>query len=183
MSSDLRYSRLTIAIHWFMFLLIAAVYAAIESREFFERGSDIRNFVKTLHYMLGLSVLALVIVRIVARFFSPAPPLLPPQPAWQRWAAGSVHYALYALMIAMPIGGWLLLSAEGDAIPFFGLELPALIAPNEGLAEQIEELHETCGVIGYWLIGLHTLAALGHHYLLRDNGLTRMLPRFFKQRS
>ena len=78
-------------------------------------------------------------------------------------------------MIGMPIGGWLILSAEGDPVPFFGLELPALVSPDKALAEQIEEIHETVGTIGYWLIGLHALAALYHHYVKRDNTLRRML--------
>jgi len=80
------------------------------------------------------------------------------------------------LMIGMPIGGWLMLSAKGETIPFYGLTLPALLSPNEELAELIEEIHETVGVTGYYLIGLHTLAALVHHYLIRDNTLQRMLP-------
>ena len=79
-------------------------------------------------------------------------------------------------MIGMPIGGWLMLSAKGEAIPFYGLTLPALVSPNEELAELIEEIHETVGVAGYYLIGLHALAALLHHYLIRDNTLQRMLP-------
>jgi superoxide oxidase len=54
--------------------------------------------------------------------------------------------------------------------------LPALIGENKDLAEQLEELHEVVGTTGYFLIGLHTVAALYHHYIVRDNTLTRMLP-------
>jgi cytochrome b561 len=79
-------------------------------------------------------------------------------------------------MIALPLIGWIMLSADGKPIPFFGLTLPPLIGPNEGLAEQLEELHETIGTLGYWLIGLHAMAALFHHYVLRDATLSRMLP-------
>jgi cytochrome b561 len=73
--------------------------------------------------------------------------------------------------------GWLVLSAAGKPIPFFGLELPALIAPNEELAKELKELHETVGTLGYWLIGLHAVAALFHHYVLKDNTLLSMLPK------
>lgn len=171
-----RYSRLSISLHWLMLLLIAATYACIELHEFFPRGSDPREAMKSWHFMLGLSVLLLVIVRIVARFLAPAPPIVPAPAAWQAWLAKLVHLALYALMLGMPIAGWIILSAEGKPVPFFGLELPALVAKNHGLAESFEKIHETVGQIGYFLIGAHALAALVHHYVFRDNTLKRMLP-------
>jgi cytochrome b561 len=170
-----RYGKLTIALHWFMFALLAAVYACIELRELFPRGSDPRNLLKTWHFMLGLSVFALVWVRLAARLAGGTPPITPPPPALLALAGKVVHVALYALMIAMPIGGWLILSAEGEPVPFWGLTLPPLVGPNEELAELIEEIHETAGTVGYWLIGLHAAAALFHHYVLRDNTLRRML--------
>jgi cytochrome b561 len=170
-----RYGKLTIALHWFMLALLAAVYACIELRELFPRGSDPRNLLKTWHFMLGLSVFALVWVRLAARFAGGTPPITPAPAALQALAGKVVHVALYALMIAMPIGGWLILSAEGEPVPFWGLTLPPLVAPNEGLAELIEEIHETAGTVGYWLIGLHAAAALFHHYVLRDDTLRRML--------
>ena len=172
-----RYSTLTIALHWFMLALLAAVYACIELREFWPKGSDPRELLKTWHFMLGLSVLLLVWVRLAARLGGGTPPIEPAPPAWQNLLAKGVHIALYALMIGMPIGGWLILSGEGKPIPFFGFELPALVGPNEELAEQIEEIHETGGVVGYWLIGLHAAAALFHHYIKRDNTLLRMTGR------
>jgi len=79
-------------------------------------------------------------------------------------------------MIGMPLAGWLLLSAEGDPIPFFGLQLPELISQNKNVAELIKEAHEAGGTVGYFLIGLHAAAALFHHYIVRDNTLARMLP-------
>lgn len=167
-------SRFSIALHWLMLLLLAAVYACIELREFWPRGSDIREGHKTWHFMLGLSVFVLVWIRLAARWRTP---LLSISPGWTRWPAAVGHVALYALMIAMPLLGWLTLSAEGDPIPFFGLALPPLVGPNEGLAEQVEELHTTLGVAGYWLIGLHAAAALFHHYVLGDPTLRRMLGR------
>ena len=170
-----RYGKLTIALHWFMLALLAAVYACIELRELFPRGSDPRNLLKTWHFMLGLSVFALVWVRLAARLAGGTPPISPPPAALQALAGKVVHVALYALMIAMPIGGWLILSAEGEPVPFWGLTLPPLVGPSEELAELIEEIHETAGTVGYWLIGLHAAAALFHHYVLRDDTLRRML--------
>lgn len=75
----------------------------------------------------------------------------------------------------MPLLGWLTLSAKGKPIPFFGLQLPALIGADKTLAESLEEIHEFIGTLGYYLIGLHTVAALAHHYFMRDDTLLRML--------
>ena len=67
-------------------------------------------------------------------------------------------------------------SAGGKAIPFFGLELPALIGESKSLAKQIKEVHEAVATLGYVLVGLHAAAALAHHYVIKDNTLRRMLP-------
>lgn len=171
-----RYGSLSIGIHWLMLLLLAAVYACIELREFFPKGSDPREALKTWHFMLGLSVFVLVWLRLVLHAIGPTPRIEPEAPKWQALAAKLMHLALYALMIGLPLAGWLLLSAAGKPIPFFGLQLPALIAENKGLAETIKEVHEIGGTIGYIIIGLHAFAALFHHYWVGDNTLRRMLP-------
>ena len=87
-----------------------------------------------------------------------------------------LHIALYVLMISMPVVGWLVLSAKGNPIPFFGLELPPLVGKDKELAKAILEVHEIGANAGYFLVGLHAAAALYHHYFLRDNTLTRILP-------
>ncbi|CAN5818974.1 cytochrome b [soil metagenome] len=175
-NSASRYGSLSVGLHWVMLLLIAAVYACIELRGNFPKGSDIREGLKTWHFMLGLAVLTLVIVRLAAHFSGPAPRIEPVAPTWQRRLATLMHVALYVLMIGMPLLGWLTLSAEGKSIPFFGLQLPPLVAESEALADWVQEIHETGGTIGYFLIGLHAAAALFHHYIVRDNTLRRMLP-------
>jgi cytochrome b561 len=89
-----------------------------------------------------------------------------------------VELALYALMIVLPVLGWVTLSAEGETIPFFGVHLPPLVSENKALAERAQEIHETIATVGNFLIGLHAAAALFHHYVQRDNTLRRMtLPR------
>jgi cytochrome b561 len=88
-----------------------------------------------------------------------------------------MHMTLYVWMVAMPILGWLILSGEAKPIPFFGLELPPLIVPDDLLGERLEDLHGTIGTIGYYLVGLHAAAALYHHYFMHDDTLRRMLPR------
>ena len=171
-----KYSTLSIAMHWLMALLIIGVYACIEIREFYPKGSDPREALKMWHFMLGLSVFFLVAVRIVARVLSPAPPISPPLTAVQQKISAAMHLGLYALMICLPLAGWVMLSAAGKPIPFFGLELPALVGANEELAKSIKEVHAAVGQAGYALIGLHAVASLVHHYKMKDNTLTRMLP-------
>lgn len=173
---DQRYHSLSISLHWLTFLLLIAVYALIELRGIYPKGSDAREAMKAWHFMSGLIVFALVFLRLALRFAFKPPPVVPPLPAWQNLLAAGMHLALYAFLIVMSVLGWLTLSAQDKPVPFFGLELPALVTPNKDLGEQFEEIHETIGTIGYYLIGLHVLAALFHHYFMKDNTLRRMMP-------
>lgn len=176
MNTRARYDLLSIAVHWLTLLLLIAVYALIELRDLYPKGSDPREAMKSWHSMLGLIVFTLVFVRMASRLVFRVPPITPAPPSWQHLLAAAMHLALYAFLIAMPLLGWLMLSAKGNAIPFFGLELPALVAPDKALGHDFQEIHETIGNIGYYLIGLHAVAALYHHYFMRDNTLLRMLP-------
>jgi cytochrome b561 len=172
-----RYGSLMISLHWLTVLLLIGVYACIELRELYPRGSDPRELLKTWHFMLGLSVFSVTVLRLCVRGFNRSPAISPLLPPWQDKLSRLMHLLLYLLILGLPIGGWLLLSAAGKPIPFFGLELPPLIAADKELAKQIKYLHETGGLIGYYLIGFHALAALFHHYLRKDDTLLRMLPR------
>jgi cytochrome b561 len=172
-----RYHPLSIAMHWLTLLLLIGVYACIELHELAARGSALRAGLKTWHFMLGLSVFTLVFVRLAIRFVTPSPRRDQRLPSWQYHLAGVLHGLLYAFLVLMPVLGWLTLSAGGKVIPFFGLEWPALIAPDKALVRPLEDLHETIGTIGYYLVGMHAAAALFHHYFVRDDTLRRMLPR------
>lgn len=170
------YSKPLVFLHWFTLILLIAVFGFIEARELFDKGTEMRELMKTLHYMLGLTVLLTVVLRLFFRLRSRVP-AIEPAPHWfQRRAAQLVHLLLYALMIAMPVAGWFMLSAAGKPIPFYGLELPALMAENKELADTIKETHKTVGKFAYFLIAAHVLAGLYHHYVRRDNALLRMLP-------
>lgn len=172
-----RYGSLSIAMHWLMLLLLVAVYATINLHDLAPKGSELRAAFKTWHFMLGLSVLMLVGARLGIRFLSGPPPRIEPDIGRrQLQAAHFMHAALYVFMIGMPLLGWLALSAGGKPIPFFGLELPALMGMNKGLADTFKDVHEAIGTFGYYLIGLHAAAALVHHYVMRDDTLVRMLP-------
>ena len=169
-----RYKPLTISLHWLTLLLIIAVYCTMEFRGQFERGSEARDLIKAIHYVLGVAILLVTFVRIAVRVGQPYPAILPQPPAWQHKMAAFVHGLIYLFLFTMPILGWLLLSAEGKHITIYSLQLPALMGPDEQWAGLLEEWHETLAVAGYWLLGAHALAALYHHYVVRDNTLRRM---------
>src|SRR5574340_8052 len=86
-----RYGALSIGLHWLMLLLLAAVYAAIELREIFPKGSDPREALKALHFMLGLSVFALVWLRLAIRLSGPTPRIEPEPAAWEKLSSTVMH--------------------------------------------------------------------------------------------
>ncbi|MBV7597702.1 cytochrome b [Aeromonas sp. sia0103] len=175
-NTERRYGSLSIGLHWLTLLLMIAVYSLMEFRDIFPKGSVGRDAMKEWHFMLGLLILALVVVRLLVRFSSPSPRIEPALSPLMLRLAQLAHLALYGFLLLTPLLGWLLLSAGGKPIPFFGAELPALMAPDDGLKGTIKELHETLANIGYALIALHAAAALYHHHVLKDNTLTNMLP-------
>ncbi|WP_433769939.1 cytochrome b [Pseudomonas putida] len=176
-NSESRYSTVSITLHWLMLVLLALVYACIELRGMFPKGSGGRTLIVESHFMLGLTVFVLVWLRLFARTFGPAPQIFPASPQWQTTLAKLMHWALYLFMIATPILGWLTTSAKGNQVMFYGVDLPMLMAEDKAFAKQLQEWHELAGTIGYWLIGLHAVAALYHHYVVGDNTLLRMMPK------
>ena len=173
-----RYGRFSIGMHWLMVLLIVLVYATIELKGNFPKDSDPRNLLKQLHFMLGLTVLFLAVLRLVVRVcFMRIPPITPKPSALVLGSAHLVHFLLYGLMIGLPILGWIILSAAGKPIPFWGVDLPSLVAANKELAGNVKFWHETLANWGYALIGLHAVAALYHHYWVKDDTLLRMMPK------
>jgi superoxide oxidase len=171
-----RYGSLSIALHWFMLVLMVGIYASMELREVFPKGSDARAAMKQFHYILGLGAWALVWVRLLVRWGTGVPAITPTPSPWQAAAATWGHRILYIFMLAMPLMGWLTLSAQGHAVVLGGLSLPTLIEASKPLAEQLKDVHEFGATLGYLLIGGHAAAALFHHHVLRDNTLVRMLP-------
>ncbi|MGH8084064.1 MAG: cytochrome b [Lysobacter sp.] len=132
-----------------------------------------------LHKSTGLSLLALVLVRIGWRLYAGAPDPLPGTPTWQARAASVTHWLLYALILAMPLSGWLYDSASGlRPLRWYGLvEVPKLSAPDEGLRELGHTAHEWLFWVLVVLVIGHVAAAFYHHIFQRDATLLRMLPR------
>ncbi len=169
------YGSLAIAFHWLMLVLIAAVYCAMEFKSVFPKGSASRASLANWHYLLGLTVFVLVWLRLLVRVQGDEPEIVPALPGWQALSSRILHWALYGLMIALPLLGWLTLSARGTPALFFGVEIPALIGKSADLAKSFKEIHETLASAGYFLIAFHSAAALYHHFVRHDNTLTRMI--------
>ena len=163
--------------HWLMVLVFIGVFVAVNLIDVFPKGSDSRQLAKNMHFSLGFLVFGLFWLRVAFRLLGNTPAIVPVPPAWQEKLAKLGHLALYAIMVLMPLVGWAALSAFGKPIPFFGTELPALMAENKQLGRSIREAHELGGNLAYFLIGGHALAALYHHYFMKDNTLRRMTLR------
>lgn len=176
-SGSARYSPGLRRLHWWMAVLVALVYLFVEQRGIFDRGTAGRAAMLQTHFWLGLSVLVLVVWRLLLRRRAGVPAITPVLPAWQAWPAKVLHVALYAFLVTMPVLGLLTAWADGKVLllPFTDIVVPALLAPDEALAEQLEDLHGSIGEAFYWVIGLHVLAALYHHFVRRDDTLRRML--------
>ncbi len=127
------------------------------------------------HKSIGITILALVILRLLWRAFNRPPPHPEHLKRWERLAAGVTHWGLYGLILAMPLSGWAYTAAAGYGPEFFGLvDIPALFPSNEGLEDVMHEVHETLAKVLIGLAALHILAALRHHFIVKDNVLKRM---------
>ncbi|HEY6943307.1 cytochrome b [Dokdonella sp.] len=176
-----RYSSASIALHWAMVVLVVGAYASAELREAFAHGSAQRAWLMSAHAFAGLAVFVLVFARLALRA-GPRPAIVPAPSRLQSILAAAMHVLLYAFMVAMPLIGWLLVSAEGTDVGFGAFRLLPLVAPDHALADFAEDLHEGIANVGYALVGGHAGAALVHHYLRHDDTLRRMLPWRTKQR-
>jgi cytochrome b561 len=165
-------------LHWLIVLLVLVL--AIVGLTMGELPKTPKYFwVYTLHKSVGITVLALVLVRIGWRLHAGAPRPVAGTPAWQARLASLTHALLYALLLAMPLSGWLYDSASGlRPFRWFGLvEMPKLSAPNESLRALSNDAHELLFWVLVALVALHAAAALYHHLFQHDATLTRMLPR------
>jgi len=130
-----------------------------------------------LHKSIGITVLTLTTLRLIWRLTHPAPPPLAPPGAAEIVLAKAVHVLLYAVLLAMPLAGWIMSSAANFSVSVFGLfTLPNLVGPDKALEEAAKATHFwlACTLGGLFL--LHLAGALRHHVLLRDDTLRRMLP-------
>src|SRR3546814_4699221 len=130
-----------------------------------------------MHKWTGITGLARVRVRIAWRLDAGTPKPVAGTPTWQLRIASITHFLLYALLLAMPLSGWLYDSASGlRPFHWYGLvDMPKLSVPNEGLAELSNDAHELLFWVLVALVVMHEAAAFYHHMLLNDGTLIRIL--------
>lgn len=129
------------------------------------------------HKELGVLVLGLAIIRLIWRFINVVPLLPSYLPAWQKLAARFVHIVFYFFMFLLPLTGWILSSAAGLPVSFFGLFLlPDLVYPNENVRLLFIEIHKWLAYALIAVLTLHIAAALKHHFIHKDDILRRMFP-------
>ena len=174
-----RYPIPLIALHWLTALAVITAYATGGNPAEAENALDF--LIGQTHVLSGMTVFALVALRLPLRWLLGAPPAEPAS-RWQQRAARVTHLALYGLMLLVPLAGWAALADETTAFTLFGgISLP-LPDAHLGWVELLGEAHETLANVFIWLAGLHAVAALVHHTLLRDATLVRMAPLAFLKR-
>lgn len=164
------------ALHWLVAALIVGQFVLAEWAEGLPLGIE-KLQVLANHKSFGITILALAVLRLVWRLVARPPALPSSVPRWQQRASAATHWALYGLIFALPLSGWAFSSAANFPVSWFNLfELPNLVAPDEQLAEQIEDVHELLGKVLFVLALVHVAAALKHQFMDRDGVLLRMLP-------
>jgi cytochrome b561 len=176
-ASRTRYDTVAVSLHWFIAaLLIFMLFFGEELMEAEEGGS---TFAPSLHASIGSAILILSVFRLVWRLINPPPAFPPSMAPWERMASTATHLLFYALLIGIPLTGWLatpkFLSEEGvtAGLTLFGA-FPLPGAPSFALP--MKGIHEIGSNLGIVLLALHVLAALKHHFINRDDVLRRMLP-------
>ena len=176
MTKTPRYTRTAIFLHWVVGLgMIGTLGVGLYMVDMpFSPG---KLQIYSWHKWAGVSLLVLSIVRLAWRLSHPAPELPDTMGPLSRLAAHAGHWVLYILMLAIPLSGWLMSSAQGFPVVWFGvLPLPDLVSKNAELGEFLKNAHV---YLNYTLIVVligHIGAALQHHFIKKDTIMTRMLP-------
>ena len=176
-NTDERWGSVSQLLHWTIVLLILG-QGTVGLLMTGMRNSPDKIQIYALHKSFGLTILALVVLRLLWRWYAGAPRPVMGTPQWQERIAAMTHWALYALLFAIPVSGWVLNSAAGFPLQWFGLfNLPAITGKDHDLHELAEDLHELL----FWILAslalVHAAAAFYHHLFQHDATLARMLPR------
>ena len=171
-----RYSGVAIGLHWLIGLMILVSFTVgLTMVELSLSPFKLRLY--SWHKWAGVTIFMLVLIRCLWRITHAAPTLPADMPRWQRIAADASHLALYALMIAIPLSGWLMSSAKGFQTVYFGvLPIPDLLQKNKELGETLALVHQSLNFTMIGIVILHAAAALKHHFIDQDDILRRMLP-------
>ncbi len=179
------YSSLAIFLHWLIALMLIGNFTGGLLMEGLFASPDptqrqLGFTVAQLHKSMGLTILALSLLRLAARFTQGVPPLPGHMTSFERLLARVTHVGLYAVMILVPLSGWVMVSASPLGLPtmWFGLfEWPHLpFATSRETSGAASEAHEIMAFLGVALFLLHVGGALKHHFFDKDDVLARMLP-------
>ncbi|KUM03381.1 cytochrome b [Chromobacterium subtsugae] len=174
-NSSQSYGRVARALHWLCALAVIAALVFIELKGNFPKGDPVRGGLSYAHIQAGLIVLLLVVPRLAWRLGNPPPGITPRPSPLMKLLAHAGHWALYALMLALPILGIAFIQARGGEVALFGLALPAMLAPDPAFGRQLKDAHELLGNVLLWLSILHAAAAVWHHRFVKDDTLTRLI--------
>jgi len=170
-----RYGGLAQAFHWLTALLVLVAFLVSQGGPPTRVYSTANASTLLLHESLGFAVFWLLVIRLAWRLFDRVPDA-PPMPAWMDLASKLTHWALYALLFAIPASAMLGAWFGGHPVTVYGF---GAIGPFMGPWEPgawLAEIHGTLGDIIMWLAGLHAAAAIFHHVFLRDRVLSQMVP-------
>ena len=180
-SAFIRYTSTAMALHWLAALLVIVTFPL----GLYAHSLALSPFKLQLlsyHKWIGVTIFLLTVLRLTWRMGHIPPPLPETIPPWQQRAAHGLHFLLYLLLLAIPVSGWMMSSAKGVPVVYFGLvQLPDLVGKNKELGDMLQEIHEALNFGMLALVGMHIAAALKHHFIDRDATLLRMLP--FGKRS
>lgn len=174
MNAETRYTRTAIALHWLLAVLIFGGFGLglyMHDLPFSPQKLKLYSW----HKWIGVSVFLLLLIRGLWRITHRPPPLPSGMPAWQRRAAHFSHGGLYLLMFVIPLSGWLMSSASGYKLVYFGIiPLPDLLDKNKAVAEVLVEVHEILAFTLAALVAVHAAAAIKHQFIDHDGTLMRM---------
>jgi cytochrome b561 len=162
-------------LHWLVVFLVAVQWSLAK----YAATQTLTGKIGTLglHKSIGITILALAASRLIWRLLNPTPSSPDGQKVWERGLARLSHVALYALIFALPISGWVMSSARNFAVSWFGIfQIPSLVSPDPKLFKQMEDLHQLLFTALLVAALLHVIGAFKHHYIDRDDVLRRMLP-------
>ena len=168
------YTPVAKGLHWLMAVLILGLLAlGIYMHELPLSPQKLQLY--SWHKWAGITVFVLVWLRLAWRVTHRPPPLSATLSPLQRGLAHAGHSALYGLMIAIPLSGWLMSSAKGFQTVWFGvLPIPDLLPRNRALGDLLQQVHEVLNLLLMLTLAGHVAAALWHHFVLKDDTLRRM---------
>jgi cytochrome b561 len=169
------YDHFSIWLHWATALLVVVQFALAETWDYFAKPTQ--HSMQSLHISFGVLLAAVIATRLVWRLM-PGHEVSSLERGWIKVASTAVQYLLYALLVVTVVLGFLLGWSGGHTVDFFGLGIPGpLGALPRSERHLIRELHNYAAWAIIIVVFGHSLAALYHHYVLKDRVLVRMLPR------